>query len=163
MSDPNQAKQISDAVNAHTQWKMRLLDAAKAGTTDFTPDTVGRDDQCPFGKWLHGPLDSAVKGDAHYGKVLSLHGELHNKAAGVVEMIKRGDGQSASQALGPGTPYALASANLVLELSRLNLEVQELRNRNLQVTGRLEALARREKTLEGMVAYRDEGAKDGSA
>lgn len=53
--------------------------------------------------------------------------------------------------------------NLVLEVSRLNLEVQELRNRNLQVTGRLEALARREKTLEGMVAYRDEGAKDGSA
>ena len=53
--------------------------------------------------------------------------------------------------------------NLVLELSRLNLEVQELRTRNLQVTGRLEALARREKTLEGMVAYRDEGAKDGSA
>src|SRR5512133_2581431 len=46
--------------------------------------------------------------------------------------------------------------NLVLELSRLNLEVQELRNRNRQLAGRLEALERREKTLEGMVAYRDE-------
>ena len=45
--------------------------------------------------------------------------------------------------------------NLVLELSRLSLEVQELRNRNLQLTGRLETLERREKTLEGMVAYRD--------
>jgi hypothetical protein len=54
--------------------------------------------------------------------------------------------------------------NLVLELSRLNLEVQELRNRNLQMAGRLEALARREKTLEGLVVYRDEGGtKDGSA
>ena len=53
--------------------------------------------------------------------------------------------------------------NLVLELSRLNLEVQELRNRNLQMAGRLESLVSREKTLEGMVAYRDEGAKDGSA
>jgi hypothetical protein len=53
--------------------------------------------------------------------------------------------------------------NLVLELSRLNLEVQELRNRNLQLQGRLEALARREKTLEGMVAYREEGTKDGGA
>ena len=54
--------------------------------------------------------------------------------------------------------------NLVLELSRLNLEVQELRNRNLQMAGRLDALARREKTLEGLVAYRDEGGtKDGSA
>jgi hypothetical protein len=41
--------------------------------------------------------------------------------------------------------------NLVLELSRLNLELQELRNRNLQLSGRVELLARREKTLEEMV------------
>lgn len=54
--------------------------------------------------------------------------------------------------------------NLVLEITRLNLEVQELRNRSLQLQGRLEALARREKTLEGMVAFRDDaGAKGGGA
>jgi hypothetical protein len=47
--------------------------------------------------------------------------------------------------------------NLVLELSRLRLEAQELHSRNLHLAGRLEALERREKTLEGMVAYRDEG------
>jgi hypothetical protein len=53
--------------------------------------------------------------------------------------------------------------NLVLELSRLNLEVQELRSRNLHLAGRLEALERREKTLEGMVVYRDDAVgKDGS-
>lgn len=52
--------------------------------------------------------------------------------------------------------------NLVLELSRLNLELQELRSRNLQLVGRLEALERRERTLEGMVAYRDAPAKDGA-
>jgi hypothetical protein len=46
--------------------------------------------------------------------------------------------------------------NLVLELTRLNLELQELRNRNLQLQGRLDLLARREKTLEDMVAERDE-------
>jgi hypothetical protein len=51
--------------------------------------------------------------------------------------------------------------NLVLELSRTNLEVQELRNRNLQLAARLEALERREKTLESMVAFRDD-AKDGA-
>lgn len=51
--------------------------------------------------------------------------------------------------------------NLVLELSRLNLELQEQRNRNLQLAGRLEALERREKTLEGMVAYRDAAAGGG--
>ncbi len=51
--------------------------------------------------------------------------------------------------------------NLVLELSRLQLQVQELRSRNLQLAGRVEALERREKTLEGMVAYRE--PKDGAA
>lgn len=52
--------------------------------------------------------------------------------------------------------------NLVLELSRLSLEVQELKGRNLELLGRLEALARREKTLEGMVAYREGESKDGA-
>jgi hypothetical protein len=53
--------------------------------------------------------------------------------------------------------------NLALELTRLNLEVQELKNRNLQLQGRLELLARREKTLESMVAYRSEPGKDGAS
>ena len=53
--------------------------------------------------------------------------------------------------------------NLVLELSRLKLEAQELRSRNLHLAGRLEALERREKTLEGMVAYREDAdGKDGA-
>ena len=45
--------------------------------------------------------------------------------------------------------------NMAVELTRLNLDVQDLRNRNLQLQGRLEMLARREKTLEEMVVYRD--------
>jgi hypothetical protein len=45
--------------------------------------------------------------------------------------------------------------NLVLELTRLNLEVQELKNRNLQLSGRVETLARRAKTLEDMLGERD--------
>lgn len=44
--------------------------------------------------------------------------------------------------------------NLALELTRLNLEVQDLKNRNLQLQGRLELLSRREKTLESMVVFR---------
>jgi hypothetical protein len=49
--------------------------------------------------------------------------------------------------------------NLVLELTRLNLELSELRNRNLQLAGRIETMARRAKTLEDMLGER-EGAKD---
>lgn len=53
------------------------------------------------------------------------------------------------------TYYVHLFHNLTLELTRLNLEVQDLRNRVLQLQGRLELQARREKTLEDMVVYRD--------
>jgi hypothetical protein len=41
--------------------------------------------------------------------------------------------------------------NLVLELTRLNLEVAELKNRNLELAGRLELLAKRSRALEDML------------
>jgi hypothetical protein len=40
--------------------------------------------------------------------------------------------------------------NLVLEVTRLNLEVRDLKNRALQLQGRLDQLARRGKTVEAM-------------
>jgi hypothetical protein len=52
--------------------------------------------------------------------------------------------------------YSHLLHNLVLELTRLNLDVQELRSRNLELAARLELLAKREKTLESMVVYREE-------
>jgi hypothetical protein len=45
-----------------------------------------------------------------------------------------------------------------VEITKLNLEVQDLKNRNLQLQGRLEFQARREKTLEEMVVYREDAA-----
>jgi hypothetical protein len=51
--------------------------------------------------------------------------------------------------------------NLAVEVTKLNLEVQDLKNRNLQLQGRLELQVRREKTLEGMVVFRDDAEGKG--
>jgi hypothetical protein len=51
--------------------------------------------------------------------------------------------------------------NLTLEVTRLNLEIQDLKNRNLELQGRLELQVRREKKLESMVVFR-EGGEGGS-
>jgi len=45
--------------------------------------------------------------------------------------------------------------NLAVEVTKLNLEIQDLKNRNLELRGRLDFLTRREKTLEDMVVYRE--------
>lgn len=49
--------------------------------------------------------------------------------------------------------------NTALEMTRLNLEIQDLKNRVLQLQGRLELQVRREKTLEEMVVYREDAVK----
>jgi hypothetical protein len=49
--------------------------------------------------------------------------------------------------------------NLAVEITKLNLELQDLKNRNLQLQGRIEFQARREKTLEEIVVYRDAAPK----
>ena len=48
--------------------------------------------------------------------------------------------------------------NLVLELTRLELELAEQRSRNLQLAGRVELLVRRGKALEDMLAEREAAA-----
>jgi hypothetical protein len=48
--------------------------------------------------------------------------------------------------------------NLVLELTRLELELAELKNRNLQLAGRVELMARRSKALEELLTERDAAA-----
>jgi hypothetical protein len=49
--------------------------------------------------------------------------------------------------------------NMAVEMTKLNLEIQDLKNRVLQLQGRLELQVRREKTLEDMVVYREDKPK----
>jgi len=58
------------------------------------------------------------------------------------------------------TYYVHLLANLALEVTRLNLEVQELKNRALQLQARLELQARREKTLESMLDVPGRGPEE---
>jgi hypothetical protein len=55
--------------------------------------------------------------------------------------------------------YAHLLTNLAVEVTKLNLELQELKNRQLGLQGRVEFDSRRERTLEQMVVYRDEPEK----
>ncbi len=51
--------------------------------------------------------------------------------------------------------------NYAVETTRLNLEIQDLRNRVLQLQGQQEQIVRREKTLESMVVYRADDESKG--
>lgn len=56
--------------------------------------------------------------------------------------------------------YVHVLHNMTVEVTKLNLELQELKNRHLQLQGRLEFQEKREKTLESMVVFREDVAKN---
>lgn len=105
--------EINAAIAAHSQWKVRLKGAIDTGKLDVPIGTIRVDDQCAFGKWLHGDtLPAEVKASPHYAKVRELHARFHQVAAAVAEAALAGRKAEAEASMGITGEYGRASADL---------------------------------------------------
>ena len=110
--------EIVKAIAAHGTWKIRLTDAIAKGTSDVAVADVAPDNKCAFGTWLYGPeFPSGEKASPRYAEVVKLHAEFHKTAANVLRMALNGERQQATAAMGVGSAYSHASANLVKALT----------------------------------------------
>lgn len=106
-------KEIDKAIGAHGMWKSRLKMTIESGRIDMPVDSIRRDDQCEFGKWLHGKtLTATDKASAHYKTVTDLHARFHKTAAHVVELALGGRKSEAETLMIFGGEYAVVSAKL---------------------------------------------------
>lgn len=105
--------EITKAIGAHGMWKTRLKMAIATGKVDVPVETIGRDDQCAFGQWLHGgSLAPADKTSNHYTKVKSLHAEFHKTAARVAQLALGGKKSEAEAMMTMTGGYAVVSGQL---------------------------------------------------
>ncbi len=106
-------QQIGKAIGAHGMWKSRLQKAIDEGASRLSITVVRQDDQCDFGKWLHGndlPLES--KQTEHYKQCRHLHAQFHLAASKVLTLaiaLKKTDALRAMDADGE---FAAASSGL---------------------------------------------------
>ena len=105
--------QVQAAVRAHTMWSRRLADAIESGKSDFNPSTVALDDQCVFGKWMHGGGATSFPDRALYEKVLSLHARFHKAAGSVLQLALARKVDEARNAMAPGSELSVASKELL--------------------------------------------------
>lgn len=110
------AEQLSGAIAAHGQWKVRLRQAIATGSSEFDPSVVAQDNQCAFGKWLYAGSKDGFGSAAAYETVRGLHADFHREAARVLALAVAGKAADASKAMDPGSPFAKASATLVSTL-----------------------------------------------
>lgn len=110
--------EVNSAIATHSIWKSRLERAIDAGVFDSPVETIARDDECNFGKWLlYGQsITQAIRDTEEYKRVADTHAKFHHAAAKVVELAISDDKIGAAKLMASTGEYTLITTKLVREL-----------------------------------------------
>ena len=100
---------LDKALQAHGEWKLKLRSAI-AKKEQLDAKTIGADNCCPLGKWLHGEARTQYAKLKSYGTCVAKHADFHREAGRVAATINQGKYTEAEAMLAGGTPYAAASS-----------------------------------------------------
>jgi uncharacterized protein YoxC len=109
------AEVLEKAIAAHGQWKGRLIRGLATRKLEMPASTIRKDDQCAFGKWLHGDSQSG-QGSSHYPTVKKLHADFHQTAGRIAELVEAGRKGEAEKLMGIDGDYAAVSGKLTAAL-----------------------------------------------
>jgi methyl-accepting chemotaxis protein len=105
------------AIEAHRQWKVRLRKAI-SGHEKLDTDVICRDDQCPLGKWIHGPGATQWGHRPAFVDLLGKHAEFHQTAGAVASKINAGQFSEAERLIGSGSQFAQVSTEVTTILTK---------------------------------------------
>ncbi|MDT8446625.1 MAG: CZB domain-containing protein [bacterium] len=109
------SEEIKQAIGAHGQWKMRLLDAIETGQSEWTPEKVRPNCNCAFGKWLES--FNETEKTTHYRTVYGLHTDFHVEAARILELALNQLTEEARIAVQSNSTYSDLTQSLVLAMT----------------------------------------------
>ena len=114
----NLKSEIEAAIGAHGMWKTRLKSAIHSGSSEVVPAVATRDDQCAFGKWLHGLQEKSVKDSPNYRQCMDLHRRFHREVGRVLDLAIANKKAEAEQAMASGSGFAATSTELTRVMMR---------------------------------------------
>jgi len=110
------------AIDAHVQWKSKLLAYIAKPDGSLHAATVSLDDQCELGKWIHGEGQRfATKPE--FQKLIADHARFHRAAGDVIRRADSGQSVSEEINLGAKSEYAAASGAVITALMHLEQQV----------------------------------------
>ncbi len=113
---------LDSAIEAHAQWRTKLRAAAE-NHEQLDAKTVGRDDCCVLGKWLHGRGRTKYGHSPSFVDLVDRHRSFHSAAGKVAQTINRGDYAGAKDMLASGTEFAKASSEVGAAIVRLRKDM----------------------------------------
>lgn len=108
---------FDQAIEAHRAWKVRLRQAI-ADRARLDAETLCRDDQCPLGKWIHGPGGAGWGSRPGFTALTDKHAEFHREAGAVARRINAADYTQAERLIGAGSRFSDVSTEVVALLAQ---------------------------------------------
>jgi methyl-accepting chemotaxis protein len=105
------------AIEAHRQWKVKLRRAIDE-KQQLDAETICRDDQCPLGKWIHGPGGARWGSRPVFTQLQGKHAEFHLAAADVARRINAAAYGEAESLIGSGTRFSQVSTEVTTILTK---------------------------------------------
>lgn len=110
------------AIQAHVQWKQRLLRYIDGdGEEQLDPEVVGSDCRCALGHWLYGQGASRYGDHPKFQSLKKIHADFHAYAADVVRAVQSDEREHALRLLQSGE-YPKVSNRIKSMLAGLSLE-----------------------------------------
>jgi methyl-accepting chemotaxis protein len=99
---------LDNAIAAHVQWKTKFRVAITAQQT-LDAATIGKDNCCELGQWLHGAGRGTYGSRPEFVSLLEKHKSFHKEAGLVATAINGKKFDQASSMIEVGTPFTAAS------------------------------------------------------
>lgn len=100
------------AINAHIEWKTRLLRYIECPDHSLKPAIVASDKLCQLGKWIQAQ-EGTYGRLPEYQRLVCDHTVFHQHAGQIVDKANRGEQVSERDITHPDCAYAIASRNVV--------------------------------------------------
>ncbi|CAK0772799.1 hypothetical protein CCP3SC5AM1_70040 [Gammaproteobacteria bacterium] len=111
---------LNFAIQSHIDWKKKLIIAINKKEI-INDETVFTDDQCTFGKWLHGEAKKHYSQFSTYHICIAKHTEFHKYAGDIVKAINEKRFTDAEVMIEQGNYFEISFA-LINSINDLKLE-----------------------------------------
>lgn len=109
---------LDQAVQKHGEWKVKFRSAITRHET-MDAGMIAKDNCCELGQWLHGEAKTRWGSLPAYRSCVAKHAEFHSASGKVAQAINAKKYAEAEAMLGPDTPYALVSRDVVVAIMQL--------------------------------------------
>jgi len=116
---------LNDAIRKHAEWKFKFRNALHDGTA-LDAGAISTDNNCEFGKWLHGEARQAFGEEKAYPTCVAEHAAFHRAAGKVALAVNAKQKEQVEKLIAPGSEFAETS-------KKVSVAIIELQNASRKV------------------------------